>query len=182
MGQNMTQEGQLPFSRPLRIEEIPGGGLNDRIAANPQERAAIAGLLDLLSLDLLECAFELKRIGSRGVRLKGGLRGKLAQKCVVSLDPIDVDIDVLINIEFVSEREFARRREAEEAGLSDPDGPDIEPIPGDEIDLGQLAYECLATELEPYPRKEGLDFRWEREGAGDEDGGPFAALKVLKEK
>ena len=182
MGQNAAAERKPPFSRSIKVDEIPGGGMSDQIEANAEERAAMANLLDLVSLALLEYAFELKPTGVRGLLLNGRLRGRLTQHCVVSLEHIDIDIDTPLDVEFVSEKEFERRQNAAEDELSDPDGPDVEPILGGEIDLGQLAYESLATELEPYPRKKDADFRWEGAGTGDEDEGPFAALKELKEK
>ena len=51
-----------------------------------------------------------------------------------------------------------------------------------QIDIGQIAYEILASSLEPYPRKEGAAFEWEEpndDGDGAEES-PFAALKSLK--
>jgi hypothetical protein len=61
------------------------------------------------------------------------------------------------------------------------DGP--EPIVCGRIDLGAVAYETLATALDPYPKREGVSFDWsqgEPNQAQEAQSGPFAALAALK--
>ena len=51
------------------------------------------------------------------------------------------------------------------------------------IDLGVVAYETLATSLDPYPRKPDAAFDWaDDENAGEEasEPGPFDVLRTLK--
>ena len=58
-----------------------------------------------------------------------------------------------------------------------------EPIVGGRIDLGRVAYEALATSLDPYPKREGASFDWSQEEPGEAPGGktgPFAGLAALK--
>ena len=58
-----------------------------------------------------------------------------------------------------------------------------EPIVGGQIDLGRVAYETLATSLDPYPKREGVSFDWsqgEPNQAQEAQSGPFAALAALK--
>ena len=179
-----SPETVLAFSRQFQVDQIPAGGLKDRIEANAEERGAIAELLGLESLGSLSLAFELKPVGAKCFVVLGRLAARLKQICVVSLEPIEVDIDRAIEMEFAPEKEFLRRQEIVEDELSDPAAMDLEPILGGAIDLGHLAYECIATEIEPYPRKQGIDFEWKPAGmpGAEEDDGPFSALKVLKEK
>lgn len=179
-----TSEPVRAFSRQFQVDQIPAGGLNDRIEASAEERAAVAELLGLESLSSLNLAFELKPAEAKRFAVIGRLQARLEQICVVTLEAIRIDVDRAIELKFVSEKELLRRRESEEDELSDPAAMDLEPFEGGVIDLGQLAYEYLATQIEPYPRKPGIDFEWEpagTPGAGEDDG-PFSALKVLKEK
>ena len=49
--------------------------------------------------------------------------------------------------------------------------------------LGPVAYETLATALDPYPKREGVSFDWsqgEPNQAQEGQSGPFAALAALK--
>jgi len=172
------------FSRRFQLDQIPAEGLNSRFEASAEERAAIAEMLGLESLGSLSFAFELKPVGVRHFSVLGRLGACLKQICVVSLEAIEIDVGRSIDVEFVPEKEFLRRQEGAEDELADLADIDLEPIEGDAIDLGQLAYECLATEIEPYPRKPGIDFEWKPAGGlgAGEDEGPFAALKALKEK
>ena len=179
-----TSEPIRAFSRQFQVDKIPAGGLNDGIEASAEERAAVAELLGLESLGSLSFTFELKPAGAKRFSVIGRLQARLEQICVVSLEPIKIGVDRAIEVEFVTEKELLRRQEGEEDELADPAVMDLEPIAGGVIDLGQLAYEYLATQIEPYPRKPGIDFEWEpagTPGAGEDDG-PFSALKVLKEK
>lgn len=172
------------FSRRFQVGQIPAGGLNDRFEAGAEERAEMAELLGLESLGSLSFTFELKPVGARRLAVLGQLRARLNQFCVVSLEPFEIDIDRPIEVEFVAEKELQRLQESADDELADPTAMDLEPIEGDGIDLGQLAYEYLATEIQLYPRKPGIDFEWKPAGTpgSEEDDGPFAALKVLKEK
>ena len=184
MAQTGSQNQVGVFSHRFQLDQIPAEGLNGRFEASAEERASIAAMLGLESLSSLRFAFELKPLGVRRFSVLGRLVARLKQICVVSLEPIDIDVDRAIEVEFVPEKEFLRRQEGAEDELADPADADLEPIEGDAIDLGQLVYECLATEIEPYPRKPGIDFEWKPAGGlgAGEDEGPFAALKALKEK
>ena len=179
-----TSETVQAFSRQFQVDQIPAGGLKDRIEASANERGAIVELLDLSSLGSLILSFELKPVGAKRFVVLGRLGARLQQLCVVSLEPIEIDVDRAIEVEFVTEKELLRRQDIAEDELADPAAMDLEPIVGGVVDLGQLAYECLATEIEPYPRKPGIDFEWKPAGmpGAEEDDGPFSALKVLKEK
>lgn len=184
MVQTGSQNHVGAFSRRYQLGQIPAEGLSGRLETSADEQAAIARLLALESLDALSFTFELKPVGVRRFSVVGRLLARLKQICVVSLEPFDIDVDRSIEVEFVPEKEFLRRQEDAEGALADPAVIDLEPIEGGAIDLGQFAYECLATELEPYPRKPGIDFDWQP-GAGlgaDEDEGSFAALKALQKK
>ena len=172
-----------PLSRTVRVDDVREGE-EHLIEADPAERQAIATLLDLAALDRLSvaCRFYPRREGR--LVLHGTLAASVAQTCVVSLEPVQSTIEVLVDIEFWPLpliEELAGS--ADEAILSATlDWP--EPIVDGKIDLGPVIYETFATALDPYPKREGASFEWREAGGeaslGERAAGPFAALARLK--
>jgi hypothetical protein len=178
---NETATVPLPFTRSLRADEIKDGESGE-IVASPAEIEAIAGLLDLVRLGGLSLHYRFRHGGGGRLQLSGRLKADLTQTCVVTLDPLDTTIDIPVEIEFWPEGLLAAPRSSEEpvsvVALDEP-----EPIVGGRIDLGRVAYETLATSLDPYPKREGVSFDWSQDGPGeaqDAKTGPFAALAALK--
>ena len=65
----------------------------------------------------------------------------------------------------------------------DPDGPNLpELFTGDSIDVGALAAEFAALAIDPYPRKQGLEYadHVESDPASDKKPSPFAVLQGIK--
>ena len=181
--ETFTDEGRSIFSRAYKATEIPARGLDETIKATPQERAAIAEILDLVELKSLDVTFQLTAIGLRRFKLAGRLTAEVVQNCVVTLEPIENGIDEEIAIEFWPASDVARLEAGDDAEDTDVplDGP--EPLPESGlIDVGQAAYEVLASTLDPYPRKPDVQFEWEDNGGiqGEEAGHkPFANLDVM---
>lgn len=174
----------LPFSRPLRIDEIKDG-VSGSIEATAAEMAAIANLLDLKGLEDLAMTYRLFRAGAGRLRLKGELKAKVTQTCIVSLEPVQSELDVPVEAEFWPSEMIAAHKESEEeqGGALIADWP--EPISDGKIDLGPFVYETLATSLDPYPKKEGVSFEWSQgaEQPRSEAGtSPFAALGAWKRR
>ena len=54
---------------------------------------------------------------------------------------------------------------------------------GSAVDLGEAAAQTLALALDPFPRSPTADEKLRAAGViGEEEAGPFAALKALKDK
>jgi uncharacterized metal-binding protein YceD (DUF177 family) len=178
----MTSEAEpAPLSRIFKVDEIKDGASGE-IVATATETAAIVGLLDLVRLEGLNFHYRFDLGAAGRVRLTGRLKADLTQTCVVSLEPVDTQIDVPVEIEFWPERLLATPEAGEEpASVTALDWP--EPIVGGRIDLGVVVYETLATALDPYPKREGVSFDWsqgEPKEAQEAKSGPFAALAALK--
>jgi uncharacterized metal-binding protein YceD (DUF177 family) len=171
-----------PLSRQLKIDEIRDGA-SGSIEATKTEMAEIAQLLDLPGLDDLVMTYRLSRAGTGRFRLKGDLKARVTQTCIVSLEPVESNLDVPVEAEFwPAEMIAAHEEDAEEHGSAAlADWP--EPIDDGRIDLGPILYETLATSLDPYPKMEGVSFQWS-EGSEmpglEEKTSPFAALGALK--
>jgi len=172
------------LSRPLKVDEIKDG-TSGEIAATEAEREAIASVLDLHSLDRLVLTYRLTRGGEGRLHLVGRLAAEVTQTCVISLDPVSATVDVPVEADFWPAFLLsALEKSSEEPGHSGLlDWP--EPIVDGAIDLGPLIYETLATQLDPYPKREGAKFEWREsapDGSGSAQSNPFAALAALKRR
>ena len=128
-------------------------------------------------LPQLSAVFDLTRQGA-GVHVGGQVSARVGQTCVVTLEPIESDIEEAVDLKFAPapaggtlEPKSARKR------TSGGDEPP-EPLVGGTLDLGALAIEFLILGIDPYPRKAGAQFAPPKvEDAGEH---PFAALESLK--
>ena len=165
--------------------DIPESGLAAERTASEEERSAIASALDLLACERLESCFEVQPLTRGRYLLRGTLVADVAQSCVVTLDPVESQIDEPIDAVFVPEGSKLALHPVVEGGemLLDPDGPDSpEVFHGDTIDVGVAAAEYAALAIDPYPRKAGVVFsgHTEHTDEGDRKPSPFAVLKDWK--
>ena len=170
-----------PASQRVGVVHIGDRGLSGRFDADPEERAGIAAALDLLALDNLLFSYRLDPAGDRRLRLTGTLTADCVQRCVVTLEPVRTSVSEAVDLLFWPERDVERLESgtSEEAMLIDLEGP--EPYDGETIDVGLLAYELLASSLDPHPRQPGAIVEWTDNGPPDMGApdSPFAVLKKL---
>jgi hypothetical protein len=172
------------LSRTLRVDEIRDGASGE-IAATKAEMDAIAGMLDLVALEGLTFLYRLDHGGGGRLHLTGRLRANLTQTCVVSLDAVEANLDVPVEVQFwpASLLEEIEGSGEEPGSLALLDWP--EAVVDGKIDLGPVIYETFATALDPYPKREGASFDWSQglpREAGKGKSGPFAALAALKRR
>lgn len=184
---NIEVDAERPFSHPVKVGRISGGPVEMHLKANAQELQGLATLWGVLSVERLDANIKLSRWKRDGVRVKGRVTAKVVQACVVSLDPVESEIDEEFDELFVPEgSKLARAPSADTAEIVlDPDGPDIpETFEGDAIDAGVVVTEFAALGIDPYPRKPGLDFEPHIEDSAEDDRkpSPFAALKAWKKE
>jgi hypothetical protein len=170
-----------PWRVPILVAQIPETGLHRDIAADQPAREAIADLGGLR--EVLSASASLDVVPERGGRfhVTGRVRARIGQTCVVTLDPIENDIDEPIDLVFAPPEQIPELSDlVDEAAESEGDIPDPpEPIVNGFIDLGRLATDALLLAVDPYPRKPGAVFEPRVEPDDPEDH-PFAALKALK--
>lgn len=166
----------LPWSVPVRADAIPEGGRHVAIHADRAARDALAKAAGLLELARLDATFDLTRRGKGGLRVAGTVSASVRQACVVTLDPVDSEIEEAVDVIFVPEHEAAAA--GADAVLS-PDGtPEPpEPLVGGVVDLGAVATEFLLLGIDAYPRKPGAVFAPPVAESASEH--PFAALAAL---
>jgi uncharacterized metal-binding protein YceD (DUF177 family) len=158
---------KTPWSVPVTVENIPDTGLHMEIEAPAAVRAAVAELAAVRDMAQLSAVFDLTRQGA-GAHVSGRVSALVGQTCVVTLEPIESKLDEAIDVSFGPPGA---------APSKDTDEPP-EPLTNGRVDLGALATEFLILGIDPYPRKQGVQFAPPKvEEAGEH---PFAVLAPLK--
>jgi uncharacterized metal-binding protein YceD (DUF177 family) len=167
------------FSRLVRLDTLGAEPRTVAVEADAAERGALAVRFDLIAIDRLEASAECVRDGDT-IDVTGALSGDLVQSCVASGEPVPARIAERFRLRFVPAPSLDS--EAEEIELSEDDC-DVVPYSGGAIDLGEAVAETLALALNPFPRSPKATEALRLAGVlSEEDAGPFAALKELKDK
>jgi uncharacterized metal-binding protein YceD (DUF177 family) len=158
---------------PVRLEDVPETGLHVDLIADEHVRAGLAALAGVSGVPRLEAAIDVARYGN-GLRATGRLSATVDQTCVVTLEPMENQVEELIDVIFApsSTGDFVEPNAAFEA-----DEPP-EALRDGTADLGAIAAEFLLLGIDPYPRKPGAEFAPPAEGGAAAT--PFAALAKLK--
>ena len=166
------------FSRTFRLDELGGTPRSISIAAEADERAALATRFGLIGIGKLEATADLMRDADI-VTATGRIEGEVTQACVASGDPVPARIAEEFALRFVPASGEAGLDEVELAE-GDLDELDYE---GGSVDLGEAVAQTMALALDPFPRAPGAGEKLRAAGViGEEDASPFAALKALKDK
>ncbi len=160
------------WSVPVSVHDVPLSGRHFALAADEATRSAIAKSADLRALPRLEATFDVTRLDSGGLHVVGRVVATVGQLCVVSLDPIESQIDEPVDLTFVP----GAAAGSDALSVASDEAP--EPLRGDTIDLGAIATEFLILGIDLYPRKPDAVFQ--APAIEDETEHPFAALAALR--
>ena len=140
------------FSRPADVSRI--GRLEHRmdIRATAEERAALARRFGLLELAELAASLVLKKRGDGIVEVTGRYQARVAQPCVVTLEPVWSTVGDDVRLFYGGE---LGARAADIDPLDEEGWP--EPIDNGAIDLGEAVAQLMALALDPYPRSPAAD-------------------------
>lgn len=166
------------FSTPLKINAVRSG---DRLSlvGTEEERKAISDRLRLLSLDRLEAAIVLNKVGTT-ITAEGRVRAKVEQACIATGEPVPATIDEPVSLRFLQGPEGGTPDEEIELGEDELDTIFHD---GLIIPLGDALADTLSLALDPYPRSADADEALRAAGVvSEEEAGPFGALAALKEK
>ncbi len=167
---------RIPWSFPVRRDDVPESGLHLDLVADEATRAAVAGVAGVRGLPRLAATFDVARQGG-GLKVTGEVVATVEQTCVVTLEPMTSDLREPIDLAFVAPRADKHADETEEE--LDPGAADEpEPLVDGVADLGVAATEFLLLAIDPYPRRPGAVF--EPPKTDDPAAHPFAALAALK--
>ena len=182
---NRSMTGPDPWRVPVMVAHIPDTGLHRKLEASAAERQAVAEVAGLREVLSVQASFDVVPKSGGRVHVTGHVRARVGQTCVVTLDPIESEIDEEIDLIFAPEAEARRLADLIEEGQDDAEPPEVadppEAIVNGIIDLGRLATDALFLAVDPYPRKPGAVFETEVI-APDPADNPFAALKALQDK
>jgi uncharacterized metal-binding protein YceD (DUF177 family) len=170
----MTQPVQ-PWHVPVRLEDVPETGLHFDLVADEHVRAGLAALVGAVDMPRLEAVLDVVRHGN-GLRATGRVSATVGQTCVVTLEPLQNEVDEPIDVIFAppSAGDAATEEPLEELDADEP--PEV--LSDGTADLGTVAAEFLLLGIDPYPRKPGATFTSPAEQGAAVT--PFAALAKLK--
>ena len=169
-----------PWRVPIVVAQIPDTGLHRAFEASDAVRAAMADVAGLREIMSASASFDLTLKSGGRVHVTGEVRARIGQTCVVTLDPIENEIDELIDLMFAPSEQIPSLSALTEETAGDEEIPDPpEPIVNDVIDLGRLATDALFLAIDPYPRRPDATFEPPAEIIDPADH-PFAALKALQ--
>jgi hypothetical protein len=155
-----AEPGAAKFMRMLAVETVPDTGLDIRLCANETECAALADAYGLVAVQKFEAGFHVRKQGPKRYEVSGVLHALVTQTCAVSLEPFETLMTTPVDVDFAPSRqplgEPASRKMPAGALASQQDLAD--PIINGQVDLGALAAEFLALNLDLYPRKPGVTF------------------------
>jgi hypothetical protein len=162
----------------VTVQDVPVTGRRFELVADAIARDAIATSAGLRALPRLEAAFDVSRHGTGGLHVVGRVCATVGQLCVVTLDPIENEIEEMVDLVFVPGAASALDDAASRVAVVEAAEETPEPLLGDTVDLGAIATEFLMLGIDPYPRKPGAVF--EAPPVEDKAEHPFAALAALR--
>jgi len=176
-----TPDQADPWSVRIAVEKIPDTGLHRDLQADQGVREAMAELAGLREILSASASLDVTPSGGGRFHVVGRVQGRIGQICVVTLDPIETDIDEPIDLIFAPPDQIPELADlVDDAAESDAEVPDPpEPIENGMIDLGRVATDAMFLAIDPYPRKPDASFE-PLVVAPDPADHPFAALKALK--
>ena len=168
--------GSRPWSVPVRLDEVPETGLHVDLEADAAVRTAVATAAGVTDVPRLRAAFDVARHGRDGLRVVGTVSALVRQTCVVTLDPIENEIEESVDLVFVPPSALGPVAHEVNLGAEALEPP--EPLVDGVVDLGPIATEFLILGVDPYPRKPDAVFEPPRNA--DAGSHPFAALAALR--
>lgn len=165
------------FSRTYDPRLLPGSTVE--LAADANERTALAKRFDLVRVDSMTATIDLER-EANGASAKGRLKAEIVQSCAVSGEDLPVSIDEPVNLHFVPARGPSAPDEEIELEAEELDEIEFE---GSLFDLGEALAQTLALAIDPYAVGPNAEEARRKAGLLDKDtSGPFAALAALKKQ
>jgi hypothetical protein len=147
------------FDAIVRIDKLPTAGRSISVDADEATRTRLAEEMKLLAVERFVADLTVAPFRG-GLRAQGRLKARIIQASVVSFEPVPQNVDEAVDRVFLPVGQTAKA-----------------PAPGTEI-----LIETLALAIDPYPRREGEDLSAIGVVATEDDSGPFAALRGLKDK
>jgi hypothetical protein len=165
------------WSHPVRLGALSHSVTKVQLTADEAARRRIAKLLELAELGALSADISVTPWFD-GAEIEADWEAELVQTCGVTLEPLPEAPAGHFIVRVLPAGSQHAPSDTTEVDL-DPDAPDPPDVLEDDIvDLAAYVVEHLALEIDPFPRKPGVEF----EPPKDEvDLSPFAALRKLQD-
>jgi len=161
------------FSRVVPLARLGSAPFWQKIEATPSERERLSRRFDLVALNRLTAAVELRRQGDELIVLEAALDAAFVQSCAVTLEPVAGSL----SNSFVLIYGPAEAEHQETGSLIDE--AVFEPLNGDVIDIGEAVAQELSLLLPVFPQD--LDATIDAESPVQLTESPFAPLARLKQ-
>jgi uncharacterized metal-binding protein YceD (DUF177 family) len=161
------------FSRVVPLARLGSAPFRQKIEATPSERERLSRRFDLLALDRLTAAVQLRRQGGELIVLEAALEADFVQSCVVTLEPVAGSLSnsfVLVYGPTEAEQEIGSIR----------DEAAFEPLNGDLIDIGEAVAQEFSLLLPVFPRDPNATIDAEAPVQSSES--RFASLACLRQR
>jgi uncharacterized metal-binding protein YceD (DUF177 family) len=171
------------FPRPVAVDAIRPGGLEQAIEAKPAERIALAARFAIPAVESLRATFTVRASPNNPGRyeVEGQAEARLLLTCSVSAEDYQHGVAEKIRAIFISGTIPAHTEDM----AIDYEWDDPEPVENGMIDLGELAAQHIFLAIPAYPRKPGVQSPLPGDDAPDSaplaQKSPFAVLQRLKE-
>lgn len=160
----------------VRLGEVANAPRTFTFEADGRARMQIAQDLNLAALDRFAGEVTVTP-WLDGARIDGAYEADLAQVCSVTAEPLPLKLANSFSLRVLPPGSANVAAASSEIEI-DPDAEDPpDELESETIDLTAYAYEHLALDLDPFPRKPGAEFEPPVE---DAEISPFAALKAFK--
>lgn len=180
------------FSHPVQIETLTEPKTFE-IKASSDQYGPLAARLGIEELRAFSACLTVSP-GEKGavVRLTGTIEADIAQKCVVTLKPVESHISASLDILYsphipdANDGDPDEEKEPKEQETKGFMGDAPESLEGSTLDIGEAAVQTLSLEIDPFPRASGAQWQPPEDGGTPtepkEPKGPFAKLAELKGK
>lgn len=192
----IEKELETEWTYILEVSELESKPLQLSIAAEENERKALAERLSLVEVSAISADIRVKREqGGRVVHVSGRFSADIVQNCVVSLEPVNshleddfeawfAEADSAVSINKAKHDLMRQKGQAELPVLDEQDDP--EEIIDGKINLGEVVTQFMSLAIDPFPHADGAEFE-----TGDDKStlnersdlvrNPFEKLKQWKE-
>src|SRR3954454_13319997 len=100
MTRPIPASGPDPWRVPVIVAQIPDTGLHRKLEASAAERQAMAEMAGLREVISVQADFDVVPKSGNRIQVTGHVRARIGQTCVVTLDPMESEIDEAVDLIF----------------------------------------------------------------------------------
>jgi len=168
----------------IDVSGLAPAGEEIAFTASAEDRARLERAFGIEAVEALEATLTVKPFRRSGASVKGEVRARVVQQCIITLEPVEQSFSEEVDLKFVPAGGDKPREPVAELDIDPTEADPPEVFEAGRIDLGAVIAEHFALGIDPYPRKEGAHLPVA--GVDDADGGdagersPFRVLAGLK--